>query len=168
MRLFGFLTVAVLAVSLAAPAGAKLPTSGWPVHVENCDPQLNPTLGYAPGFYAGPRFFWRDVYGYRFYEPPFGSASPTLNIAYMNRTQDPIKQIDFGLVANGRLVAEVRDVGTFSPGATIQHAFGLSPNVFPLQTALARCVPLRVTYADGRVWRNPHLPALRRSIYNNP
>ena len=66
--------------------------------------------------------------------------------------------IEFGLVANGRLVAEVRDVGTFSPGAEIKHQFGLNPNVFPLQTALSRCVPLRIIFADGTTWKNGHLP----------
>ncbi len=77
-------------------------------------------------------------------------------------------EIEFGLVANGRLVAEVRDVGTFSPGAEIKHKFGLNPNVFPLQTSFAKCVPLHIKFADGTKWRNPNLPALQRSIYAHP
>jgi len=46
--------------------------------------------------------------------------------------------------------------------------FGLSPNVFPLGTGLARCIPLHIRFADGTTWKNPHLPALQRSIYRHP
>jgi hypothetical protein len=83
-------------------------------------------------------------------------------------TSEVMKDIEFGLVVHGNLVAEVRDVGTFSPGAEIKHEFGISPNVFPIQTSFARCVALKITFADGSKWKNPHLPALRRSIYGHP
>ena len=53
------------------------------------------------------------------------------------------------------MVAEVRDVGTFSPGAEIKHQFGLSPNVFPLGTSIVECVPLKITFVDGSKWKNP-------------
>ena len=56
--------------------------------------------------------------------------------------------IEFGLVARGTLIAEVRDVGKFSPNIEIKHSFGLSPNVFPIGTGLPQCVALRVTYAN--------------------
>lgn len=140
----------------------------WPVHVTNCDPELNPTVRYPPAFYPAYPFYWRDVYGYSYYQPHLASVNPTLNIGYTNVTNKVMSQIEFGLIANGNLVAEVRDVGTFSPAALIQHSFGLSPNVFPLQTGLPRCVPLRIKYADGTAWQNPRLPALRRSIYASP
>ena len=77
-------------------------------------------------------------------------------------------EIEFGLVTSGTLRAEVKDVGTFSPGAEIKHKFGISPNVFPLQTALEQCVPLRITFADGTKWRNPGLPPKNQHIYLNP
>jgi hypothetical protein len=63
------------------------------------------------------------------------------------------------------LVAEVRDVGTFSHGAEIKHTFGLSPNVFPISTGLPECVPLRITYENGKVWHNPRLPHANPGLY---
>ena len=136
------------------------------IHVAECDPRLNvaerPFVGYVPGFYRG---YWYDAYGRRYYQPVVATAKPELGINYTNVSSRAMSQIEFGLIANGHLVAEVRDVGTFSPGAEIKHTFGLSPNVFPLQTGLARCVPLRVTFSDGAKWKNSHLPALNRSLY---
>jgi hypothetical protein len=104
------------------------------------------------------------VYGYRYYQPPVRTSNPTLNINYSNATEQTMKSIEFGLVANGNLVAEVKDVGTFSPGVEIKHEFGLSPNVFPLQTSLAKCIPLKITYADGTKWKNPRLPVLKHKL----
>jgi hypothetical protein len=162
--LAGLLALAATIAS-SGSTNAEVMHRTWPVHVSTCDPQLNPTLGFAPAFYPQSPFYWRDIYGYRYYQPPPGRVRPTLSIAYTNVTQQTMQQIEFGLVANGNLVAEVRDVGTFSPGANIEHEFGLSPNVFPLRTGLPRCLPLRITYANGRVWRNPLLPKLNRKLY---
>ncbi len=77
-------------------------------------------------------------------------------------------EIQFGLIANGILRAEVRDVGTFSPGAEIKHSFGISANVFPIQTGLPQCIPLHIQFADGAKWRNPHLPPKNQKIYLHP
>ncbi len=165
MRYFaGALILGTLFATSVRPAGAVTVT-GPPIHVSTCDPQLNAAPMYGPAFYPANPWYWRDVYGYRYYQPPIANATASLGIDYTNITNAVMKQIEFGLVANGRLVAEVRDVGTFSPGAEIKHSFGLSPNVFPLQTALPHCVPLRIEFADGTEWKNPHLPALRRSMY---
>ena len=88
-------------------------------------------------------------------------ANPTMYIDFTNVTHKVMKDVVWGLVANGRLVAEARDVGTFSPGAEIKHKYGLSQNVFPLQTGLPHCIALRVTFADGTIVRNPNLPRER-------
>jgi hypothetical protein len=165
MRYFAgaLIFTAILAIS-ASPAVAVTVT-GPPVHVSACNPQLNQSVSYPPAYYPAGRYYWNDVYGQRYYQPPIASTNPQLGIDYINATQTVMTQIEFGLIANGRLVAEVRDVGTFSPGAEIKHKFGLSPNVFPLQTGLPRCVPLRITFANGTMWKNPHLPAMQHSIY---
>ena len=118
--------------------------------------------GWVPAYYPPAPYYWPSVYGYRYYQPPVRTQNPTLAIDYSNATDKVMKQIEFGLIAGGRLVAEVKDVGTFSPGAEIKHEFGLSPNVFPLQTSMTRCVPLRITFEDGTKWRNPRLPHRRR------
>jgi len=120
--------------------------------------------GYVPGYYPHGPYRWPDVYGYWYYQPPI-ATNATLAIDFVNITEKTIRSIDFGLLARGQLIAEIRDVGTFSPNVEIKHVFGLDPNVFPIGTALPACVPLRVTYQDGTTWTNPHLPSLRRSIY---
>ncbi len=151
------------------PLSAQGATYHHPVKVLACDADRGHFMlpGYIPGYYPPGPYFWSDVYGYRYHQDALG-GNPTLGIDYVNETATTMKEIEFGLVARGRLVAEVRDVGTFSPGVQIKHKFGLSPNVFPLRTAFARCVPLRIRFASGAAWKNPHLPALRRSIYNSP
>jgi hypothetical protein len=138
-----------------------------PLHVTTCDPRPGYVSagGFIPAYYPGGPYYWRDIYGYRYLQPPVVN-NPTLAIDYVNQTSVAANVIEFGLVAKGVLVAEVRDVGTFSPGAPIKHSFGLDPNVFPLGTALARCVPLYIKFADGSHWTNPNLPELRRSIYH--
>lgn len=143
-----------------------------PIRVSTCNPQRNTYMarGYVPAYYpvgVGPYWGWPSVYGPSYYQYPVAN-NPTLGIDYVNETSVVMKDIEFGLVANGQLVAEVRDVGTFSPGVEIKHEFGLNRNVFPLQTGLPQCIPLKITFADGAKWRNPHLPALRRSIYARP
>ncbi len=156
------------------PAAAHAPhvTVTHPIKVSKCNPQRNTytSAGYVPGYYpmgVGPYWGWPSVYGYNYYQYPV-QGNPTLSIDYRNATNVVMKDIEFGLIVRGDLVAEVRDVGTFSPGAEIKHEFGISRNVFPLQTSYAECVPLKITFADGSKWKNPHLPALRRSIYGPP
>jgi hypothetical protein len=155
-----------------APASALEAVPAHPVTVSTCDPRQNAQAFspvYAPAYYpGGPYYGWYDVYGYRYYQPPVVQQNPTLAIDYRNVTQKTMSQVEFGLIANGHLVAEVKDVGKFSPGVEIKHEFGISPNVFPLQTGLPRCVPLRITFADGTKWHNPHLPAIRRQLYGPP
>ncbi len=168
MRLLPFYALlGSLFITLSLGLSASAITHGNPIHVSNCNPlhgRVN-TIGYVPGYYAGPRYLWPDVYGNRYYQRPITRTAPTLSIDYVNVSTQPVTSIEFGLIARGQLVAEVRDVGTFTPGAEIKHQFGLSPNVFPLSTGLARCVALRVKYEDGSIWRNPRLPALQRALY---
>lgn len=167
------LGVVIAALAFASPAAAQpnaMPNAMAPFHpikVNKCDPQFNSNAypGYVAGYYPryGP-YGWYDVYGVR-YVQPVGSGNAHLGIDYVNVTNRAMSSIEFGLLSRGSLVAEVKDVGTFSPGAEIKHEFGISTNVFPLGTGLPVCVPLRITFADGTKWRNPHLPAIQRSIY---
>jgi len=163
---------------MAQPAPSAMmmmsPAAHHLVHVSKCEPYQNTTVvntGYAPGFVPGyypyPRnpYYWNDVYGYRYLQPQVVKTNPSLAIDYTNVDKKVMSTIEFGLIARGALVAEVRDVGTFSPGAEIKHTFGISPNVFPISTGLPQCIPLRITYKDGTHWKNPHLPALQRALY---
>ncbi|HEY1429789.1 MAG TPA: hypothetical protein VGF18_09460 [Candidatus Tumulicola sp.] len=171
-RTVGFI-IGAAALALAFAPGPTLALQAHithPIRVTTCNPQRNTYMsgGYVPAYYpGGPYWGWPSVYGYNYYQYPV-QKDPTLSIDYSNSTNVVMTDIEFGLVANGRLVAEVRDVGTFSPGAEIKHQFGLNPNVFPLQTSFAKCVPLHIKFADGTKWKNPNLPALQRSIYAHP
>jgi hypothetical protein len=141
------------------------------VNVSRCDPKSAAAVagpiypGYSPGFYPGRAYYWNDAYGYRYQQAALAGQNGTLYLDYTNISPNVMKSIEFGLIANGHLVAEVRDVGTFSPRAEIKHTFGLSPNVFPLQTGLPRCLPLRIVYSNGTHWVSPHLPAMQHKIY---
>lgn len=151
-------------------------TTEHPIKVNGCNPERNVTYnwaGYTPAYWpaAGPYYRgywgWPSVYGPTYYQAPV-EGSPTLGIDYVNVTNVVMKQIEFGLIVRGSLVAEVKDEGTFSPGAEIKHKFGLSKNVFPLQTSYAKCVPLKITFEDGSHWKNPHLPAYKATMYGPP
>ncbi|MBV8067141.1 MAG: hypothetical protein JO113_04120 [Candidatus Eremiobacteraeota bacterium] len=161
--------------SLVAMSQAAHVTMPHPIQVSTCNPQRNVTYnyaGYTPAFYPygygyGRYWGWPSVYGPTYYQYPVENE-PTLGIDYVNVTSVVMKQIEFGLIVRGALVAEVKDVGTFSPGAEIKHKFGLNPNVFPIQTSYAKCVPLKITFEDGSHWKNPHLPAYKASMYGEP
>lgn len=146
-------------------------TIAHPIAVSKCTPNRNTYMatGYTPAYYpGGPYWGWPAVYpGYTYYQYPV-QGEPTLAIDYHNDTTVVMKTVEFGLLARGDLIAEVRDVGTFSPGAEIRHEFGLNPSIFPLSTSVVKCVPLKIEFADGSVWKNPHLPRLNRHIYGKP
>ncbi|MBV8197007.1 MAG: hypothetical protein JO263_02640 [Candidatus Eremiobacteraeota bacterium] len=170
--LFGAGALCLMAV---APAVSATVHMKHPVQVSTCNPERNVRYnyaGYTPAYYPygyGPSRFWGwpSVYGPTYYQYPV-QGEPTLGIDYVNATSVVMKEIEFGLIVRGNLVAEVKDIGTFSPGAEIKHKFGLSPNVFPIQTSFAQCVPLKILFVDGTKWKNPNLPALRASIYGHP
>jgi hypothetical protein len=79
-----------------------------------------------------------------------------LLIAYTNISQKTMHIIEFGLLSNELLAGEVRDVGSFAPGTEVKHKLGLQLSA--ILPGSSRCVPLRITYADGTTWRNPRLP----------
>lgn len=140
------------------------------IHVSACSAALNINqtggwYGYTPGWYGGR---WADPWGGMYYQPSTTTANPQLAIDYKNVSPKVMTEIQFGLVANGILKAEVRDVGKFSPHAEIKHKFGIPGSTFPIGTGLPQCVPLHIAFADGTKWRNPALPPKNPHIYLNP
>jgi hypothetical protein len=160
--LAALMLLATTAAALAQPAPSAL------VNVTTCDPQKSISMpaysAFAPAFYPLTPYYWTDPYGFQYSQLAPIPANGTLSIDYTNVTSKVMTTIDFGLLARGRLVAEVRDVGKFSPNVEIKHQFGLDRNVFPLRTALSTCVPLHIIYADQTTWTNPHLPAADRHM----
>ena len=169
----GMLVLATFAAGAqTSPANSMMTVAHPPsnIKVALCHPTQGSTYvspGFVPAYYPARPYYWGDVYGRGYYQPTVSTTNPQLAIDYTNVGTKVAKVIEFGLIARGQLVAEVRDVGTFSPGAEIKHKFGLSRNVFPLGTGLPQCLPLRITYEDGTKWRSRHLPALTQGLYQH-
>jgi len=130
-----------IAVALGLVAGARAQTPASPIRVDECL--------FSPGQPAA------TFYGYWGRPIQQFPENPTLLIKYANIAPKTAKQIQFGLAVNGQLVAEVRDVGTFSTGAEIRHTFALDPNTTTRGSGLYHCVPLVVHFTDGSIWKRP-------------
>jgi hypothetical protein len=157
---------AMPAMAPAAPPASSL------IHVSSCTAALNLNqtgggyVGYAPGFYRGG--YWGDAWGANYYSPPMTTTSPQMAVDWMNISPKVMKEVQFGLIANGILKAEAKDVGTFTTNAEIKHKYGIPASTFPIGTGLPQCVPLHITFADGTKWRNPKLPPKNQNIYLHP
>ncbi len=162
-------SLAALALAAMTFSTARAITYSQLIRVSTCRASLNVSTFYGGGWMSGyyPRYGypyywpWPSVYGFTYYEPPITSSNPELGIDFTNVSDRVMREVEFGLVGNGNLLAEVKDVGKFSPGAEIKHRFGLSNSIFPLPTSVTECVPLRITFMDGTQWESPHLPRLK-------
>lgn len=136
----------------AMPALAQEPqqTSGSQISVTQCYPHRHR---------VGTAHPWIDPYGAYHNTVNFPYAVGFLGVTYVNDARKTAKEVDFGLVSRGSLIAVTKDVGRFSPGVKIDHEFSVDPEIFPIGTAFPYCAVLRVEYADGSVWNNPHPPA---------
>ena len=152
-RLSAALLTTVL-VGAAVPAVA----AGAPVSVSKCETAMHPfdvSNGYSEAHApTGSAQNQSDAYGHP-YHAPSQHSSRLLGISFANATQKPITMVDFGFVAGGKLMTEVRDAGTFAPGVAIAHDFRIPKDAY---ADSGECVPLQVRFADGTSWKNPHLP----------
>jgi hypothetical protein len=71
-------------------------------------------------------------------------SSVTFAVGYRNASQHYLRR--------------VTDVGTFSPGATIDHTLSLYNDVTYAGAQTSMCVPTEVKYAGGTVWVAPSQP----------
>ena len=100
-----------------------------------------------------------DPYGNAHYDAStFPSWDAFLAVTFKNDAPIEATEVDFGLVVQRSLVAVAKDVGAFAPGATIDHEFAISREVFPLGLGVPYCAVMRVKYSDGSVWQNPTPP----------
>ncbi|HEV8020083.1 MAG TPA: hypothetical protein VGP41_02395 [Candidatus Lustribacter sp.] len=83
-----------------------------------------------------------------------GSYGPAAaEIAYTNASSQPATEVVFAVTTpDGNMVDMYDDVGTFSPGVTIDHTFPALEAADASQVSVAQ-----VTFADGSVWLNPGL-----------
>lgn len=83
---------------------------------------------------------------------------PMVMVDFSNVSDSSIASVEFGVVSGGKVVAMVRDVGSFAPNAAIMHAYGIAASAVPPSGVRAQCIPLRIRYADGTEWMNPNMP----------
>lgn len=108
--------------------------SASPVHVASCS--LEPTIVY--GVSGDGEISYVD------------QINTNLKISYTNTEQRPISSVTFQ-VNDGRVVTDIVDSGTFSPGARITHDFS-----WPyLENTNVTCRASLVAFADGDKWALP-------------
>jgi hypothetical protein len=145
-------SVALTALANSSASAQIRQTAGSKITVAECSAHQHPA-GY-------PGHPWIDPYGGYHGVTNFPYTVGFLAIAYTNHATVAAKEVDFGLISRGSLIATAKDVGTFTPGVEIRHEFSVDPEIFPIGTALPYCAVLRITYADGTEWRNPNPPPL--------
>jgi hypothetical protein len=146
MRWIAIVTVIASVMTGIAASPQTLQTAGSKIAVFECNPHTHTMPQAHP---------WIDPYGITHYNPssfPYWDAF--LGIVYENRADVSATEVDFGLVAGGGVIAEVKDIGNFAPGVKIDHEFVVSREIFPLAST-PYCSVLRVKYADGSAWANP-------------
>jgi len=143
---------AAIAVALAVSAAAQTlrQTAGSNITVAQCNPHQHAV--------TSPGHPWIDPYGEYHGAAPFPYTEGFLEVAYTNDASKTAKEVDFGLVSRGALIALAKDVGSFASGVRIDHEFSVDPEIFPIGTALPYCAVMRVKYDDGTEWVNPAPP----------
>jgi hypothetical protein len=115
-----------------------------PIKVTGCTP-------------SAPQTTNQTIAGQPQYQP---GSTGRLAITFANAGAQPATSITFGLVQNGKAVAQPQAKGTFSPHVKIAQTFSLNKSIFPLAPAKPQCIALRVKWKDGTYWVNPHMPTL--------
>ena len=153
-----------------ATAASPVPAGSALVHVASCSTKnVNPQGGNGGIVYtngnAGNDYWGSDVYGNTYYQPASSVQGPKIYITFTNVSNKPIKSIEFGLLLDQLLSGTAYDSGNFAPGAQVKHKLGL--NMSAEIPGPSRCVPLKITFADGTKWRNPRLPAKGQASFNS-
>ncbi|MBV8074590.1 MAG: hypothetical protein JO140_04095 [Candidatus Eremiobacteraeota bacterium] len=141
-----------------------------PLAVAHCQP-WPPGFSVSPAFVTGyyppdGHFTWRDVYGQTYHQPPLHTPGPSLAVHFENVSAMALTEIEWGLVRKGKLIAEARDMGTFSPGE-FRRRYGLNPAVFPIN-AIPHCIALHAQWKNGTTWTNPNLPPKEAPLFLTP
>jgi hypothetical protein len=138
------IALAPLLIAASTVAGTAATSSSdaapGPVVIDRCEvPPTSRTYG---------AYSWR----------PWANQSATtgaLRIAFHDRARTPVTRVAFLVDYRGE-VETVRDAGTFSPGASIDHTYaGRFVDFAYLGSRPNRCRVVSVTFADGSIWANP-------------
>jgi hypothetical protein len=131
MKSFGRL-IAVALAGAAAVAGSIQPAqAATPILIKSCTVAKPRPLSHM----AGGTTIVYTILGNR------TAASVTFLVGYRN--------------AESHYLRRISDVGSFAPGATIDHTLPLFNDVTYAGAQTSSCVPVQVKYAGGTVWIAP-------------
>jgi hypothetical protein len=96
---------------------------------------------------------------YSYVQPQVPAANDSIplpglfDVSFTNHNNVPATEVDFAVEANGIVVDQVADLGTFSKDVAVRHT---------LQTTSefngSKVVVASVTFADGTTWNNDAAP----------
>lgn len=92
---------------------------------------------------------------------PLSHMASGTSITYVNLGHRTASEVIFAVGyrnAANHFLRRVTDVGSFAPGATIEHTLPLYNDVTYAGAATTLCVPVEVKYAGGTVWMAPSRP----------
>ncbi len=135
---------AALSLALAtAPLAASAQTQ--PIAIRTCSVlQYQSAVG-RPFWYPWPARTFGSIY------------TDGIQISYVNQTQKTASRVAFLVNYRGD-VEHVVDVGTFSPGATINHTFGQFSGLAYLGSRPNGCRVAAIRFTDGTAWRLHPMP----------
>jgi hypothetical protein len=87
---------------------------------------------------------------------PLSKTASGTQITYINSGHKTAKDITFQVAyrnAESNFKRKVTDVGTFGPGAQIDHHFDLYNDVTYAGKQVQSCTAVEVKYSDGSIWR---------------
>jgi hypothetical protein len=146
MRTFAALAFCALTiVTIAFSSSAQTPS---PITINSCGPILR----------QQQTFVWQSPPP-SFMGVPISSTSSGMGITFVNESNRVATLVNFDVNDNGNRFV-IRDVGTFSPGVTIDHQYkngsGQSYILPAFITPHVQCRVASVTFADGSIWRHGH------------
>lgn len=132
MRKFGRLSLAVAIFAALAATSVGWAFAATPVLIKQCIVLKPKPLSHN----ANGTQIEYVIYGHK------TVSSITFAVGYRNAAQ--------------HFLRTVTDVGTFSPGVTINHRFALYNDVTYAGAPTSSCMPVRVKYSDATLWIAPH------------
>jgi hypothetical protein len=142
-RWFALLAIVPVIAMTSAATEAQSPSP--PVSIDACAPIIRQPMVF-PGESPPPSFMG----------VPIASTSSGMRIAFVNDANQVATLVTFAVNDNGNQFV-IRDVGTFSPGVSIDHTYsngrGQSYLLPSFITPHVRCRVQSVKFADGSVWR---------------
>jgi hypothetical protein len=89
---------------------------------------------------------------------PMSHMAGGTNIVYVNLGHKTASSVTFAVGyrnAASHYIRRVTDVGSFAPGATINHTLPLYNDVTYAGAQTSSCIPLEVKWAGGTLWVAP-------------